>query len=120
MRTKRWARLAARKALLTWFLSPVALSLCQGTTGEIRGTVVDPTGSLVPEVNLEATHVSTNRKYATISTAAGVYSLTGLAVGEYKVTAQRSGFKESVRQVLVTVASTTTLNLTLELGEVNK
>src|SRR5262245_15752314 len=84
-------------------------------TGTIRGNVTDSTGALVPEVEIEATHVSTNRKYTASTTEAGVYTLVSLPVGEYKVTAKRSGFKESIgTQVIVSVGSTTTLNLTLE------
>src|SRR2546428_9023984 len=93
----------------------------QTNYGTIRGTVSDPTGALVPEVEIEAIHVSTNRKYTTPTTEAGVYALINLPLGEYQVTAKRAGFKEAVgSRVIVSVGSTTTLNITLEVGEVTE
>ncbi|MCI0626129.1 MAG: carboxypeptidase-like regulatory domain-containing protein [Acidobacteria bacterium] len=52
-------------------------------------------------------------------TAAGIYVLTGLPIGEYRVIAQRTGFKQYVQEpVVIATASTTTLNITFEVGEV--
>ena len=82
--------------LMLFVVTPLLISSTVAwaqTTGTIRGNVTDPTGALVPEVEIEAIHVSTNRKYAASTTEAGVYTLVSLPIGEYKVTAKRSGFK---------------------------
>jgi hypothetical protein len=93
----------------------------QAGTGSIRGLVSDPSGAVLPDVEIEATNLSTQLKFTTKTTEAGIYVLTGLPIGQYKVTAQRSGFKQYLQERLdVATASTTTLNINLEVGEVSE
>jgi hypothetical protein len=106
-------------ATLSFFSRPVVWA--QTNYGTIRGNVIDSTGAVVPGVEVEATRASTNVKYTATSTDAGVYTIIDLPLGEYQVRARRTGFKEFVGEhVFVAVASTTTLNISLELGEVTQ
>ncbi|MGA7908842.1 MAG: carboxypeptidase-like regulatory domain-containing protein, partial [Candidatus Sulfotelmatobacter sp.] len=59
----------------------------------IRGTVVDPTGAVVPDAKLTATNVATGLAYNTISDKDGLFSFLQLPIGDYSVRAERSGFK---------------------------
>jgi predicted mannosyl-3-phosphoglycerate phosphatase (HAD superfamily) len=72
----------------------------QAGTGSIRGLVSDPSGAVLPDVEIEATNLNTQLKFTTKSTAAGIYVMTGLPIGQYKVTAQRSGFKQYLQERL--------------------
>src|SRR3954468_24199819 len=96
-------------------------ALAQVTAGSIRGLVTDRTEAVLPDVEIEATNLATELKFTTTSTAAGVYVLTALPVGNYRVVVQHTGFKQYVQEpVVIATASTTTLNITLELGEVSE
>src|SRR5438034_9562393 len=84
--------------LMLFVVTPLLISSTVAwaqTTGTIRGNVTDPTGALVPEVEIEPTHVSTNRKYAASTTKAGVYTLASLPIGDNRVRATQSVSKDS-------------------------
>ena len=59
----------------------------------IRGTVVDPSGAVVPGANLTATNLATGLRYNTTSSNDGLFSFLQLPIGDYSVTAEKSGFK---------------------------
>ena len=119
MKSRTWNQVVSL-GLYLFFLAVIPQSWAQVQTGAIRGTVSDQSGAIVPQAEVEATNLKTNVKTSTVSTDAGVY-LLNVPVGEYQVAAKKSGFKEAVnQQVFVTVASTTTLNFGLELGEVSQ
>src|SRR4051794_27330629 len=122
MKAKNW-RWAVPLVLTVASLSlmPDRTALAQVTAGSIRGLVTDRSEAVLPDVEVEATNLATDLKFTTTSTAAGVYVLTGLPVGNYRVVIQHTGFKQYVQEpVVIATASTTTLNITLELGEVSE
>jgi hypothetical protein len=49
--------------------------------------------------------------------ATGAYSASALQPGEYEVSAQAAGFKRVARDAIVQTGTTTTVDLTIELGE---
>src|ERR1022692_877926 len=59
----------------------------------IRGTVVDPSGAVVPDAKLTATNVATGLSYTEISGKDGLFSFIQLPIGDYKVRVEKSGFK---------------------------
>src|SRR6266581_2170934 len=108
-------------ALVALALLSERVALAQAGTGSIRGLVTDASGAVVPDVQIEATNVGTQLKFTTTTTGAGIYTLSTLPIGNYRVVAQRVGFKQYVQgPVVIATASTTTLNIVLELGEVSE
>jgi len=78
-----------------------ALVLCsaidaQVTTGDILGTVIDPSGAVVPNAKIVVTNNATQQKRVTQSDAAGQYTFTLLPAGEYSMTVTAGGFKNFV------------------------
>src|SRR5881628_1173470 len=122
MKTQNWSRWGfLGLALLIFGLLSEKAALAQAGTGSIRGLVTDASGAVLPDVQIEATNVATQLKFTTTTTGAGIYTLSSLPIGQYKVLVQHTGFKQSVQEnVDVATASTTTLNVTLELGEVTQ
>jgi hypothetical protein len=59
----------------------------------IRGTVVDPSGAVVPGAQLIATNLGTGLHYTTTSSTDGLFTFLQLPIGDYSVTAEKSGFK---------------------------
>src|SRR5215469_780292 len=71
--------------------------------GEIRGTVTDPSGAVIPGAKVTAKQTSTQLMRFTISSNAGSYSLPSLPVGTYSLQADASGFKSSTSEVKLDV-----------------
>lgn len=83
----------------------------------ITGTVVDPTGAVVPGASVTVKNDETNTTSHTKTGTAGTYSVTGLTPGHYSVTVSAEGFK-TVNQsgIVVETATTATINFSLATG----
>ena len=68
--------------LLTLFVTAL---LAQEITGNISGTVTDPSGSVIPSANVTATNTGTGVARTTQTTSAGVFFLNNLPVGNYRL-----------------------------------
>src|ERR1700749_1185179 len=80
-----------------------ALTLCgalqlaaQTITGDIGGTVTDPTGAVVVGAQVTATNVATGVKSTVMTNQDGIYSVRFLPIGTYKVTIADRGFTTKV------------------------
>ena len=83
----------ARCLRVVAFLFLVAsLAFGQGATASITGTVTDPSGLVVAGVAIEATNAETGAVYEAASTSAGNYTVPGLPVGTYVLSAKAAGF----------------------------
>ena len=93
----------------------------QSERGTIRGTVTDATGSVMPGVAVKAVNVDTGIETSTVTTDAGLYSIPQVKPGNYRVEAERTGFKKLIREnVRVDVSGTVGLDLQMEVGEVTQ
>src|ERR1700723_2222637 len=91
----------------------------QQTLGGITGTVVDPSGSAVPGVEVKAVSDDTKLVGSAKSNVEGTYSLVDLPIGTYTITFTREGFSvEKVPGILVQENRTVTLPGHLALGAV--
>ncbi len=91
----------------------------QSALGTITGIVTDPSGAAVLGARVEVINEATSARVATIAGELGRYVVASLPPGNYTVTAGAPGFKTvTYRGVLVTAASVTTRNFSMELGEV--
>jgi hypothetical protein len=113
--------MSAKKAcvllgLVGLIAAPVARAQIGGT-GSIQGTILDPSGAVVPGATVVATNVATGVDTTRRSSGAGVYVLSPLPAGEYRVSVTAEGFQPLVQeQVRVDALSVIGLNLTLQVG----
>jgi hypothetical protein len=112
----------ARRGVLT-ALVVLAIGLLPGgvsaqtITATLTGTVVDPGGGAVPNVQVVAVNQATKLEYKTETSDAGVYRLPFLPIGTYVVTAEMTGFKKVVSSAIqLEVNQTARVDLTLEIG----
>jgi hypothetical protein len=92
-------------------------SFAQLTSGNLTGTVYDPTGATVPNATVTATNTATGVQNTTHTTSAGDYRFENLPAGAYDVSVDAGGFnKTAVRGVQINVSVTTTTNVTLSIG----
>jgi hypothetical protein len=89
----------------------------QTTFGTITGIVTDKSGAVVPGVNVTAVHLASNYRYSALTNDSGHYTLTQLREGQYTVTAQLAGFKESVVHLQLAAQDLRRVDIGLEVGE---
>src|ERR1700750_1890202 len=73
-----------------WASFPLA---AQEITGNITGTVTDPTGAIVENARITVTNTATGVSRSTQTTSAGVFYMSSLPVGNYRLTVESPGFK---------------------------
>ena len=91
----------------------------QQTLGSINGTVTDSSGAVVQSADVKARNIGTSLEQTAKTKSDGSFSIVDLPIGTYEVTFSREGFKKEVHsQILVQSNRTTTVNATLQPGEV--
>jgi hypothetical protein len=78
--------------LITIFAGSLRVAHAQAA-GEITGAVTDPTGAVVPNVDVKITSVETGSSKATKTNGAGIFDFPGLDNGDYNLTASSTGFQ---------------------------
>ncbi len=104
--------------LLIVMLAFSRVTFAQGLTA-LTGRVTDPTGAVIPGVEITITNVATGAARTVVSNEQGIYTATQLQPGTYNVKAELAGFKpKASNNVVLPVEVTVTLNLALEVGAV--
>lgn len=97
------------------FLAPAILRA--QATGEILGTITDPSGAVVPNAKVTAIELGTNFTHSTVAGTSGTYFLPELAVGTYRVTVTAPGFKAATSiGIALNVNQQREVNFRLALG----
>jgi hypothetical protein len=93
----------------------------QTTTGSITGLVTDAGGHVVPGSSLTLTNLDTNQIRKQAANDTGAYTFPALQPANYRLELAHPGFKRFVQEpVEVRVQQTVTINLMLEVGQVNQ
>lgn len=108
-----------------WKLGLPLLLLCVTALAQyragIQGTVSDANGALVPEAAVILTSSETNISHTTKTSESGVFTLSGLAPGAYRVSVEKAGFtKKILNDVRVDAEQMRALNVVLEVGQVSE
>jgi len=107
--------IAASLLTLVWVL-PSALAQ-HGSEGTVAVTVLDPSGSVVPDAHLELRDLGTNIARTGDTHAGGTYAFVNLPLGTYKLSVSKKGFKAQVFDtVIVQATKTTDISATLTVG----
>jgi len=100
----------------TWFalvLFAIGLIAQTTTSGDIVGTVTDPTGAVVPNATVTITNDATGASQAVTTSNSGFYRASSLRPGTYTLSTTVSGFATTKKRVDVAIGAATTVNLTL-------
>ena len=89
--------------------------------GAITGRITDESGGALPGVTVIATNVATNVATTTTTGGEGDYNILYLTPGNYKVTAELSGFKKLLRDgIQVRIGDRVGLDLKMEIGRMEE
>ncbi len=111
-------------ALLALFtIAALTLALparAQSSGGTIAGTVLDPSGALVPNVTVTAVGADTGTTYTTVSSSSGAFRFPQMQLGRYNLTFTAAGFStQKLNGILVTTGNVSPAEAHLETGGVN-
>ncbi len=95
--------------------------LAQTSTGTLTGEVNDSNKAVVIGARVRVTNLATNLTQEVLTTSAGVFSISALQPGSYRVTVESQGFKTaSLSPVEVLTASTASVTIALEIGQASE
>jgi Carboxypeptidase regulatory-like domain len=106
---------------LVFFLLFTSAGMAQVVTGDILGTITDPSGAAVPNARIVTTNTGTHETHTVMSGKSGEYILTAMPSGSYSITVTAPGFKTAVvKDVKLDAGSRLRQNFDMALGENNQ
>src|SRR5271157_1118642 len=108
--------LIAALAILLLLLPPALLAQSTISTGNINGTVVDPTGAAVAGAKVTIVHTDTGVVTDATTNASGFYNSGSITVGNYMVKVQAKGFSTAETKVAVQIGNNSAVNFKLQVG----
>src|SRR5215472_3833124 len=110
-----------RVVLACLLLAGMAFGQGLGTSGDIKGTVTDPSGAVVSGAVVTATNVDKGIKHTVNTDANGQFFLTGLPPAVYSVSVTKSGFQpEIAKNVVVNIGQSLLLNFPMKVSTVSE
>src|SRR5215469_15773293 len=93
----------------------------QEVTASITGSVTDPSGAAVAGATVTATSVDRGLTYTTTTDSAGLYRVSQLPVGPYKLTVEKGGFASaSHEQFTLTLNQVARIDIAMKVGQVSE
>lgn len=103
-------------SIFLFSISPAAAQIGAAT---ITGRVMDPTGAMVPNVNVLIVNTETNFQFSTATNSEGLFRVQSLQPGRYRINFEAAGFKRLVREnVELRTGDTLPVDVSLEVGTV--
>ncbi len=116
-----WGRVALTLSLAFLVLGLLSPVQAQVLYGSIVGTVVDPTGAVVPRASVNITNKATGLTREIATDDAGRYAFLDVPLGKYDVRIAAAGFKPLIRSdVDVTINSVSRVDARIEIGDVGE
>jgi hypothetical protein len=114
------------KQLINYALPVAAITICCGLSilaqsfnSTVSGAVKDQTGAVIQGAKVTLVDLSTLREVTTTTNDQGIFVFTEVRAGDYKLVAEREGFKKAeVTGVQVNVSTPATVNLQLQAGQI--
>ena len=103
--------------LLTLSLATAPLFGQSLTTGNINGTVLDPSNAVVPNATVNLKNIDTGSTASATTNSSGGYSFSLLRPGHYQVSVKQGGFGEITQTVQVEVGQTSKVDLALSVAK---
>src|SRR5689334_3707984 len=90
-------------------------------TAQISGSVQDASGAVLPGVEVTAVQTDTGVSRMTVTNETGLYVLSNLPLGPYRVEASLPGFRSFLQTgITLQVNSNPTINIVMQIGQVSE
>src|ERR1700739_1963229 len=103
-------------AIVCAIVLPGSLRAQSLISGDIAGTVTDPSGAAVPNATITITSKATGASQTVTSNAEGSYHIPLLKPGDYTLVVKATGFVQASLSVAVSASITTTADVKLSVG----
>jgi carboxypeptidase family protein/TonB-dependent receptor-like protein len=91
----------------------------QVASGALTGVVRDPSGAAIPGVTVAVTDLASDRQRTALSSSDGVYTVASLSPGDYRVSAELTGFKTVTRDgIRLRTGEVTRIDFDMSIGAV--
>ncbi len=91
--------------------------LTQSPNGTINGLVNDSSNSVIPEADIVVVNDATGIKYSAKTSNEGIYILSNLPPGSYRLQVSKIGFKTLIKpDIVLNVQDALAINFTLPVG----
>ncbi len=108
------SKIARPASALLLMLTMVNIWAQSGTSSALAGTVLDPSGAVIPDAQVKATDVNTGSVRAVLTNAEGRFLFSQLNPGTYRMEVHAEGFSLGQSQpTMVSVGQTALVNFTL-------
>lgn len=105
-------------AMITLISVGAVFAQAQSTAADLTGTVVDPSGAVVPGATVTARNSATNISKSAITDSSGEFRIVNLPPGSYEITAEAASFsKSSIKGVTLTIGQIAQLEIKLSIGD---
>jgi Carboxypeptidase regulatory-like domain/TonB dependent receptor len=102
--------------LVAFLLSSLPV-FAQSPNGTISGVVFDPTSAIIAGAQITAVNDATRVQYPTATNTDGVYVLTNLPPGSYRIQVAKIGFKTLIKpDIVLNVQDALAINFSLPIG----
>jgi hypothetical protein len=103
-------------SLLLLLITLPVLALAQSTNGNIRGTVTDQAGAVLPNATVVVRHVDTGAERRLTTNEEGIYLADNLQPGEYEIQVEVKGFQKYLRRTTVQTSSSVEADIAMTVG----
>src|ERR1700680_1861154 len=115
------------RSRFTWLLALLVVGTLavqmggqSSVTGDIAGTVTDPSGAVVSGAKVSAKSVSTDVTQTTTTNASGAFRLPLLKPDTYRLTVTQSGFRTASQTLDVAVSAVAIAHIKMEVGQTSE
>ena len=116
MPTSSQARSAVLAAAMLYIVVSIAGAQAVGNFGSVNGTVVDPTGAVVPDAKVEIRNPVSGFDRSTTTDSAGKFQFTNIPFNPYHLTVIAQGFATRVQDVEARSSVPVTVSITLQVA----
>ena len=102
--------------LVLFFLASAWAVRAQTGSGNIKGTVKDSTGAVIPNAKVEVVQTQTALKHDTTTNSAGFYVFPSVLIGQYKLTVEAPGMETWNAALTLQAGQTAEVNPELKVG----
>lgn len=103
--------------IIAIFLSPAPVKAQTNISGDLAGSVTDPTGAAVPGAHVSVTSMATGQTKTVTTGTRGDYRVPLLSPGAYSVSVNRDGFQTTTSQISIRAGDVTTGDVRLSVGQ---